>query len=139
MEIFADYSHAIVSLAIFALVALVLSPMAGLARNRAGAAAGALPPADYSNRDFRICRAYQNTAESAGIFAVVVGAAILAGASPFWVNLLASLTAISRIAMVYVHIQGYGGTKEPGPRTMLYVFGWAMMLLLAILAIVAAF
>ncbi|SPH17333.1 hypothetical protein DEA8626_00851 [Defluviimonas aquaemixtae] len=139
MEVFAEYSRAIVSLALFALITLGLSPMAGVARNRAGVAAGALPKEDYANRDFRICRAYQNAAESLGAFAAVIAAAILAGAAPFWVNLFASLAVLSRLIMVFVHIQGYGVGKEPGPRTMLYVFGWLMMLLLALMAIGAAF
>lgn len=139
MEQFADYSHAIASLALFALITLALSPMAGLARNRSGVAAGGLPEADYSNRDFRICRAYQNAAESLGAFAAVIAAAVLAGASPFWVNLFASLAVLSRLIMVYVHIKGHGAGKEPGPRTIFYVFGWAMMLLIALLAFFAAF
>lgn len=139
MEAFAEYGHAIVSLALFALITLALSPLAGLARNRAGVAAGDSPEADYNSRDFRICRAYQNAAENIGVFAAVIAAAVLAGASPFWVNLFASLAVISRLAMLYVHIQGIGSGSEPGPRTFLFVFGWLMMLLLAIMAVVAAF
>ena len=138
MDAFADYTHAIASLALFALITLLLSPMAGLARNRAGAPAGAMP-SDTTGRDFRICRAYQNAAESLGAFAAVVAAAVLAGAAPFWINLFASLAVLSRIAMAYVHIQGIGAGSEPGPRTFLYVFGWLMMLLMAIMAALAAF
>jgi uncharacterized MAPEG superfamily protein len=139
MEQFAEYSHSIVSLALFALITLALAPMAGLARNRAGAAAGGLPEPDYSNVDFRICRAYQNAAESLGVFAAVIAAAILAGAAPFWVNLFAALAVVSRLVMVFVHIKGIGAGKEPGPRTMTYVFGWLMMLLITLMAIGAAF
>lgn len=139
MEAFSGYAHAIASLAIFAIITLLLSPMAGAARNRAGVAAGAMPPADYSNRDFRICRAYQNATENIGIFAVVVLAAVLAGASPFWVNLFASLFVVFRIVMLYVHIAGIGAGKEPGPRTILFVLGWLMLLLIAIMALIGAF
>jgi len=139
MESFAEYGHAIVSLALYALITLALSPLAALARNRAGVAAGDMPKADYGNRDFRICRAYQNAAENIGVFAAVIAAAVLAGASPFWVNFFASLAVVSRLAMLYVHIQGIGAGSEPGPRTFLFVFGWLMMLLLAFMAVVAAF
>ncbi len=139
MEVFSPYAHAIASVAIFAIITLALSPAAGVARNRAGVAAGAMPPADYSNRDFRICRAYQNATENIGILAAVVLAAVLAGASPFWVNLFASLSVVFRLAMVYVHITGMGATKDPGPRTIFFVLGWLMMLLIAIMALVAAF
>lgn len=139
MEAFSQYAHAIASVAIFAVITLLLSPMAGVARNRAGVAAGSMPPADYSNRDFRICRAYQNATENIGILAAVVLAAVLVGAAPFWVNLFASLFVLFRVAMLYVHIAGIGGSKEPGPRTILFVLGWLMLLLIAIMALVGAF
>ena len=139
MEQFAIYSHAIASLALFAVITLLLSPMAGLARNRAGVAAGAMPPADYANRDFRICRAYQNASENIGIFAAVVLAAVLTGASSLWVNLFASLFLVFRILMLYAHIAGLGVGKEPGPRTILFVLGWVMLLLIALMALVGAF
>jgi uncharacterized MAPEG superfamily protein len=139
MEAFAEYSHAIAALGFFALITLALSPLAGVARNRSGAVAGSLPKADYADRDFRICRAYQNATESLGAFAAVLLVAVLAGAAPFWVNLFAALAVLSRVAMVYVHINGIGSDKEPGPRTILYVFGWLMMLLILILGLVAVF
>lgn len=138
MDAFSDYAHAIVALALFALITLLLSPMAGLARNRAGVVPGSLPT-DTGSRDFRISRAYQNATESVGPFAAVIVAAVLAGAAPFWVNLFASLTVLSRIAMIYVHIQGVGLGREPGPRSFLYVFGWFMMVLIAVMAAIAGF
>lgn len=139
MEQFAEYSHAIAALAFIVLIQLALSPAAGLSRNNSGKSAGAMPDPDYSDVKFRICRAYQNSAEMSGAFAGAILAAVLAGAPPLWINLFASLAVISRLVMVYVHIKGIGAGQEPGPRTFAYVFGWAMCLLIALFALIAAF
>lgn len=138
MEQFTQYGHAIASVALFALIALILNLFVGLMRAKAGLAPGEMPRADYSDRTYRIARSYQNTVEMVGVFAAVTAAAVLAGAPPFWVNLFASIALLARIAMIYVHIQGIG-KPEGGPRTMLFVVGWLMMILLALMAFVAAF
>lgn len=138
MEQFAEYGHALASVGLFALIALLLNPWVGIMRGKVGLAPGEMPRADYSDRNFRIARSYQNSVEMAGIFGVVVGAAVLSGAAPFWVNLFASIALLARIAMVYVHIQGIGA-PDRGPRTMLFVLGWLMMVLIALVAVLAAF
>ena len=138
MENFAEYGRALASVALFALIALALNPWVGVVRGNAGLAPGEMPRADYSDRTYRIARAYQNTVEMVGVFGAVVAAAALAGAPPFWVNLFASIALLARIAMIYVHIQGIG-MPERGPRTMLFVLGWLMMVLIALMALVAAF
>ncbi|MDW4496893.1 MAPEG family protein [Sulfitobacter sp. D35] len=138
MEILAPYSHAAVSLALYALIALLLAPLAGIARDRAGVTPGQRPPADYARKGYRISRAHANAAENAGIFAAVIAAAVLTGAAPFWVNLFASLAVLARVVMVWVHVQGIGSANM-GPRSFAYVFGWLMMLLIAIMAVFAGF
>ncbi len=138
MDQVAAYSHAIVSLALFAIVALLLNPWAAVERAKAGLVPGQMPEPNYSNRGYRIGRAYQNTVEMTGVFAAAIAVAVMAGASPFWVNLFASLVLISRLAMVFVHFQGIGRPNN-GARTILFVFGWLMMLLIAIMVVGAAF
>lgn len=137
MEQFSAYSHAIVSLAVFAILGLLISPIAAARKSGEGVTAGSMPAADYGNLTYRINRAYLNAAEMAGFFALVTIAAILAGASPFWVNWLASIFLISRLAVAFVHIRGIGA-QNMGPRTMLFVLGWACCVVLALLAIFAA-
>ena len=138
MEQFSEYGHALASVALFALIALFLNPLVGIMREKAGLAPGEMPRADYRDRTYRIARSYQNTVEMTGVFGTVVAVAVLSGAAPFWVNLFASVALLARIAMIYVHIQGIG-MPERGPRTMLFVLGWLMMLLIALMALVAAF
>ena len=97
-------------------------------------APGATPSEDYSDPAYRLHRAYQNGAETLPVFATVTIAAILAGASPFWVNLLASLALVTRVAMLVVHLRGIG-KPHSGIRSVFYVAGWACMLVTGILAI----
>ena len=138
MEQFAEYGHAIVSVAAFALIGLILSPVSAARKANEQMEPGAMPKEDYSSLTYRLCRAHQNAIEMVGLYTAVTFAAILAGASPFWVNLLASLFLASRIIMAFVHIQGIGKPQQ-GPRTLLYVVGWACCVVLGILAIVAVF
>ncbi|GGH21525.1 Uncharacterized conserved protein, MAPEG superfamily [Cribrihabitans marinus] len=138
MEQFAEYSHALSALVLFAVVVLVMSPFSALAKQGAGLAPGATPKEDYANKAYRLNRAYLNGCETLPAFLTVVLAAILAGASPFWVNLLASLALLARLVMLFVHLQGVG-KPQSGVRTFAYVGGWACMLLLAVLALVAIF
>ena len=73
-----------------------------------------------------------------GAFGVAAVAAMLVGASPFWVNWLASIFLLARLLMAFVHIRGIGPMNN-GPRTILYVIGWACTVILAIMAVVGAF
>ncbi len=138
MEQLTEYGHALASVALFALIALFLSPWIGMLRANAGLAPGEMPRADYRDRTYRIARSYQNTVEMVGVFGAVVAAAALAGATPFWVNLFASIALLARVAMIFVHIRGIG-MPERGPRSLLFGLGWLMMVLIALMALVAAF
>ncbi len=138
MEQFAAYGHAIVSLAAFAMVGLILGPVAAARSAAAGYAPGEVPRADYRDTTYRTTRAYQNAMELAGMFAAVTLAAILAGANPAWVNGLASVFLISRLLLVVVHIMGLG-RPNMGLRTVVFVVGWACCLILGLLAFVGVF
>ncbi len=138
MEAFSEYGHAIASLVIFTLIVLVFSPFTALAKQAKGLAPGATPEQDYSDSAYRMNRAYLNCVETLPAFVVVTMAAILAGASPFWVNLLASLALLARMALLFIHVKGIGNPNM-GPRTFAYVGGWACMILLGLIALVNLF
>jgi uncharacterized MAPEG superfamily protein len=138
MEQFAQYGHAIVALAATALFGLILSPLSAMRKQALGMTPGSQPEADYSDPCYRWHRAYLNLSESIGFFVAVVLAAILAGANPFWVNMLASLFFIARVLLAFVHIKGIG-KPDMSVRSFTYIAGWAMCLALAIMAIAAVF
>ncbi|MGB7262839.1 MAG: MAPEG family protein [Albidovulum sp.] len=138
MEHFAQYGHAIVSLCLFALITLLLSPLSAAGKEKAGLTPGSMPDAKYGESLYRLCRAHMNAVETMPVFAVVVFAAMVAGASALWVNILASAFLVSRLLMLFVHVKGIGAPVR-GPRTFIYVFGWAILVGLAIMAIWAVF
>lgn len=138
MEAFGEYGHALVAIAIWILVVQGLSAWVGAAKANAGITAGATPPEDYENQCFRIHRAYENSVANLSLLVAAIVIAILAGASPFWVNLLASIAVVARLVMVFVHIKGMGKATQ-GLRTGIFVFHWALIVLITILAVFAVF
>ncbi len=136
MEAFADYSHAIVSVALMVVFGLVLSPLSAVKKTGAGLAPGCEPDADYGSSVYRWHRTYVNLAETMGFFVGAVGVAILAGANPFWVNLLASLFFVSRLVLAFVHIKGIG-KPDMSARSFLYVAGWLACIILCLMAVLA--
>jgi uncharacterized MAPEG superfamily protein len=138
MEPFDAYGHALASVALFALIVMVFSPLSAIEKGKKGLAPGAEPKADYADRTYRLHRVFANGTDSLTIFAAVTVVAILAGASPFWVNLLASLTLVARGVMIVLHV-GAIGQPHNGPRSFAYVAGMICMFALAALGLVAAF
>ncbi len=138
MEQFAAYGHAIVAMAGMAIFGLFLSPLSAMRKSKLGLAPGAEPTADYTSEVYRWHRAYGNLAETMGFFVACTMAAILAGANPFWVNLLASIFFISRVVLAVVHIGGIG-KPDMSARSFIYVAGWLACVLLALMAIFSVF
>jgi uncharacterized MAPEG superfamily protein len=135
MEQFDAYSHAIASLALWALMSLVLGALSTIGRTAENRCACGQPKRDYSDVVYRRGRAFANAVEMTGPFVAVTVAAILAGASPFWVNVGASVFVVSRVMTAVVHI----GTENQPMRSATWMVGWLCVIALAIMAIYAAF
>jgi len=135
VEMFAAYSHAIAALALWAVLVCVLSMLAAGARGAKKTCACGKPAQDYTDPAYRRERAFMNAVEGAGPFVAVTVAAILIGASPFWVNLFASAYLAARIAMAAVHI----GTQNQPLRSVFFLIGLIAVLALAVLVLAAAF
>ena len=138
MENFSAYGPALISLAAVGLFGLMLSPLSALKKQAAGLITGASPSQDYADPAYRWDRAHLNLIETYGYFAGITVAAILAGVSPFWVNLLAVIFLVTRLIVAVVHVRGIG-QQANGPRTMIYVAGWFCALALAVLTIYAVY
>ncbi|QFS82177.1 MAPEG family protein [Roseivivax sp. THAF40] len=138
MEQFAAYGHAIVALALTTLFGLLVGPLTAVAKMTSGMQAGATPDQSYDDRLYRFNRAYLNLVETMGFFVASVLAAILAGVSPYWVNLLASVFFISRLAVFAVHAAGIGPMNF-GPRTFIFVVGWLCCLVMSVMAVIEVF
>lgn len=133
-EIFAPYAHALASLGGWAILMLVLTFLSVVGKPRARTESGH-PVRDYSDPVYRRSRAFMNAIETTGPFIAATVAAILAGGSPFWVNLFASLFLATRVAMAVVHI----GTEIQPLRSVFWVVGLICCIALAVIAIFGAF
>ena len=132
--VFAPYAHALAALAGWALLMMVLMGLSVRGTPRAKTESGH-PVRDYADPFYRRSRAYLNAVETAGPFVAVTVAAILTGAPPFWVNLLASVFLVARIVMAIVHIR----TENQPLRSACFAAGFFCVMGLAALALVGAF
>jgi len=135
MEIFAAYSHALASLALWGVMASVLGALSTRGRSAENRCDCGKPKRNYDDTVYRSERAFMNAVETSGPFISVAVAAVLLGASPFWVNLFASVFIVARLAMAFVHIRT---TNQP-MRSAFFLVGLICLLALAILALAAAF
>ncbi|QFT60278.1 MAPEG family protein [Sulfitobacter sp. THAF37] len=121
---FEAYGHAIMSLALWSVVSIVLGMIATRGKTAENTCACGHPKRDYSNVVYRRGRAFANAMEMSGPFIGATVAAILAGANPFWVNLLAAVFLVSRVAVAAVHI----GTEIQPLRSAVWMVGFLCVL-----------
>ena len=134
MESVAPYAFGIISLLIFVLIVLVQSALVGASKAKAGMVPGSEPDADYDQPLYRMNRSHQNGVEIMPAAAVALIIAILAGVSSWWVNLLMGLFLLTRVIYVLIYAQNIGKPTQ-GVRTMVYVAGWATLVVLCLMAI----
>lgn len=135
--LFSSYNGAIAALILAVIITLVqgfLGAVFGFVKG--GKTPGAALDGDHANIGFRALRTYQNSTENLPAFAVAVIAAIVVGASASLINMLAWLYVGSRLLFWGVY---YAGVGKPagGPRSMIYVLGWAINLIIAGVALFA--
>ncbi|MGC1495156.1 MAG: MAPEG family protein [Sulfitobacter sp.] len=135
MEQFSDYSHAIASIALWSLLVIVLAGLSTKGRTSEGRCDCGKPKRNYADPVYRRERAFMNAVEGGGPFIGATLAAMLAGASPFAVNLLASLYLVFRIAMAIVHVR----TENQKLRSASFAAGLLCTVGLAVMAVIAAF
>jgi uncharacterized MAPEG superfamily protein len=138
VEQFAQYGYAIASVAVYAVIAQILSMATGIRKDSVGLAPGAPHAPDYGDPSYRLDRTFMSTMEMLGIYTVIVFAAILAGADPFWINLLASAGMLLRVVSNSVYMRGIG-KPYGGLRTYLVSVASVINLAMAVLAIAAVY
>ncbi len=134
MEYAASYKLALLSLTLLAF----MIPMQGFVAIFLKSVKGDTPPGqtplgDHRDRKVRAERAHLNSVENFSPFAAALIVAILAGAMPWLVNLLAATYVISRMAHWVIYFNAIG-KHEGGPRTLVFILGWGISLGLAVLA-----
>lgn len=130
------YAIAMISLLAFVLIVLVQSALVGAGKAKAGLTPGSDPTQDYGEALYRLNRSHQNGVEIMAAAAVALFAGILTGVSAWWVNLLMGLFLLTRIVYVAIYAQNIGKPTQ-GVRTFTFVAGWATLVILCIMSMVA--
>ena len=137
MENILEYGPAIIALLVFVLIVLLQSALVGAGKAKAGLVPGSNPDAEYDNALYRLNRSHQNGVEIMAAAAIALFACILLGVSSWWVNVLMGVFLVLRVAYVLVYAQNVGKPTQ-GVRTFVFVAGWAMIVILCLMAIAAA-
>ncbi len=133
----ADYQPAILALTLLCLMVLIQSFLAGVLGLAPGDQVAGMPlKGSHADKSFRVMRTYANSTENLSVFVATVVLAIVAGVDQTWVNWLVGLHVAIRALYWAVYYAGIGKVAA-GPRTVTYVMGWLMNLLLAIMAFYA--
>ncbi len=137
LELISAYQPAILALTVLTLIVLLQS-FAGafFCFVKGDKIPGAPLTGDHGELPFRAMRTYQNGVENLPAFAVALTIAIVAGAGPSLVNMLAVIHVGFRVLYAVIYFGGYG-KPAGGPRSLTYVAGWAMNVALVVVALLA--
>lgn len=123
------YSPTILAMVVAGLLLLLQLFVADLTAIKAGHKPGHPIPADSGSFLFRSARAHANTNESIAAFVLFAITGILAGANPYWLNLLSLAYVGCRAAYMAAYYIGLSLIRS-------IVFGVSMLVLLGMFATV---
>lgn len=134
----AAYSLSIVGVLVLCLLSILLAVYSGSSKGRAGALSGPVLPLDDDNLLYRIDRAHMNTVEALPPFVVPAVLAIMVGVRPVMLATLVWVYVAIRLIHVAVYLRGGNAAKGGSIRTVLYVSGALVTIILIAVATVAA-
>src|SRR3954468_19651249 len=134
----AAYSLSIVGVLVLCVLSIVLAIYSGFSKGRAGALSGPVLPLDDSNLLYRIDRVHLNTVEALPPFVVPVLLAMTVGVGPVTLATLVWVYVGIRLIPVAVYLRGGKAAKGGSIRTILYVSGALVTIILIAVTSVAA-
>ena len=134
----AAYSLSIVGVLFFCLLSIVLAVYSGSSKGRAGALSGPVLPLDDDNLLYRIDRVHLNAVEALPPFVVPAVLAMMVGIRPVTLATLVWIYVAIRLIHVAVYLRGGKAAKGGGIRTILYVSGALVTIVLIAITTVAA-
>jgi len=134
----AVYSFSIVGVLVLCLLSIVLAVHSGSSKGRAGALSGPVLPADDNNLLYRIDRVHMNAVEALTPFAVPAVLAMMVGVKPAVLAALVWVYTAIRLTHVAVYLRGGNAAKGGSVRTILYVSGALIAIVLIVTTMVAA-
>jgi uncharacterized MAPEG superfamily protein len=134
----AAYSLSIVGVLVLCLLSIVLAVYSGSSKGRAGALSGPVLPLDDDNLLYRIDRVHLNAVEALPPFVVPALLAMMVGIRPVTLATLVWIYVAIRLIYVAVYLRGGKAAKGGGIRTILYVSGALVTIVLIAITTVAA-
>jgi uncharacterized MAPEG superfamily protein len=132
------YSLSIIGVLVLCLASIVLAVYSGSSKGRAGALSGPVLPADDDKLLYRIDRVHMNSVEAMTPFAIAAVLAMMVGARPSIVAALVWIYVAIRLIHMVVYLRGGNAAKGGSIRTVLYVSGALVNVVLIATAAVAA-
>jgi uncharacterized MAPEG superfamily protein len=132
----AAYSISIVGVLILCLLSIVLAVYSGASKGRAGALSGPVLPLDDDNLLYRIDRVHLNTVEALPPFFVTALLAMMVEVRPIVLATLVWVYVAIRLIHVAIYLRGGKAAKGGSVRTILYVAG--ALVTVVLMAVTAA-
>jgi uncharacterized MAPEG superfamily protein len=134
----AAYSLSIVGVLVLCLLSILLAIHSGSSKGRAGALSGPVLPADDDNLLYRIDRVHMNAVEALTPFVVPAVLAMMVGVGPATLATLVWVYIAIRLIHIAVYLRGGNAAKGGSIRTILYVSGALVTIILIAMTAVAA-
>ena len=134
----AAYSSSILGVLVLCLLSILLAVYSGRSKGRAGALSGPVLPLDDDNLLYRIDRAHLNTVEALPPFAIAAVLAIMVGVRPVTLAALVWIYVGIRFIHLAVYLRGGKAAKGGSIRTILYVSGALVTVVLIAVTVVGA-
>lgn len=134
----AAYSLSVVGVLVLCLLSVLLAIHSGSSKGRAGALSGPVLPADDDNLLYRIDRVHMNAVEALPPFVVPATLAMIVGVRPVTLATLVWVYVAIRLIHVVIYLRGGKAAKGGSIRTILYVSGALVTIVLIVTTTVAA-
>ncbi|MGN6768969.1 MAG: MAPEG family protein [Rhizobiaceae bacterium] len=132
------YTISIIGVLALCLLSILLAVNSGVSKGRAGALSGPVLPANDDNRLYRIDRAHMNSVEALAPFVVPAVLAMMVGVAPVMLAVLVWVYTLIRLAHLAVYLRGGNAAKGGSVRTILYVAGALVTVILIVVTAGAA-
>lgn len=132
------YALSIVGVLALCLVSILLAVYSGYSKGRAGALSGPVLPPNDENLLYRIDRVHMNSVEALAPFVVPAVLAMLVSVGPTTLAVLVWVYVAIRLIHLVIYLRGGNAAKGGSVRTILYVSGALITLILIVVTGLAA-
>lgn len=134
----AAYTLSIIGVLALCFLSILLAVYSGSSKGRAGALSGPVLPADDDNRLYRIDRTHMNSVEALAPFVVPAVLGMMVGVGPTTLAVLVWVYIAIRLVHLAVYLRGGNAAKGGSVRTILYVAGALITIILIVVTGAAA-